>query len=102
MVAGIGRNGGSRFARPPGVTYWRKVGESADGRLIWSPTTRPLAAIARHEILDDDIRVLLRQLVLEARTRGIDIDAALAPPAPGDVIQQMIDLGGGFHQFLNQ
>ena len=64
----------------PGITVWRKVRIKAHEELeIWQPKSRPLAAI--HELEDDDILVLLRDLQILATERGLSSESE--PPPSG-------------------
>ena len=58
---------------PPGITYWVtvKVKTPADEITeVWSPRTRPLAAIAV-DLTDEDVRALLKQITDLARKRKL-------------------------------
>jgi hypothetical protein len=68
------------YAGPPGITYRKKVTVlKEDGAAIetFLPETKPLAAINRFLLDDDDIKTLVRELAREARRRGIDVAALL-------------------------
>lgn len=64
---------------PPGITYWEKVEvtlPSGEHKVIYTPTTKPLAA-CETMLDDDDVIALVRRLGSVATERGI-IDAALS------------------------
>lgn len=56
---------------PPGITYWRrvKVQTVAGERIIWQPTTRPLASVNWSELTEDDLATLAEHLESEKKRR---------------------------------